>query len=173
MAAVLQEEKVVIVGAGIAGLATSLALHRLGIKSLVLESAASLRITGFALGTWTNAWRALDALGLGDGLRLGGGGHHGHGHRHLLVNKMLSVKGLEREVVVEPPRCFPPWQASIERKRQEAEQQEREIIDSLVGPSVLKDEVMKISPVQNQTRTDSAPDSRSSLSSATETATSD
>ncbi|CAL1398043.1 unnamed protein product [Linum trigynum] len=68
MAAVLQED-VVIVGAGIAGLATSLALHRVGIKSLVLESASSLRATGFALSTWDNAWRALDALGLGEALR--------------------------------------------------------------------------------------------------------
>uniref|UniRef100_A0A6N2LJH9 FAD-binding domain-containing protein n=1 Tax=Salix viminalis TaxID=40686 RepID=A0A6N2LJH9_SALVM len=62
-------ENVVIVGAGIAGLATSLGLHRLGIRSLVLESSASLRVSGFALATWANAWRALDAVGIGDSLR--------------------------------------------------------------------------------------------------------
>ncbi|PIN09456.1 Kynurenine 3-monooxygenase [Handroanthus impetiginosus] len=62
-------EDIVIVGAGIAGLATSLGLHRLGIRSLVLESADSLRTTGFALGMWTNAWRALDAIGVGEILR--------------------------------------------------------------------------------------------------------
>nr|XP_009628629.1 monooxygenase 3-like [Nicotiana tomentosiformis] len=62
-------EDIVIVGAGIAGLATSLALHRLGLRSLVLESSDSLRTTGFALALWTNAWRALDALGVGDTLR--------------------------------------------------------------------------------------------------------
>ncbi|KAJ8764969.1 hypothetical protein K2173_010434 [Erythroxylum novogranatense] len=62
-------EDVVIVGAGIAGLATSLGLHRLGIKSLVLESSESLRVAGFALATWANAWRALDALGIGESLR--------------------------------------------------------------------------------------------------------
>ncbi|KAK4477245.1 hypothetical protein RD792_016459 [Penstemon davidsonii] len=63
------EQDIVIVGAGIAGLATSLGLHRLGIQSLVLESADSLRTTGFALVMWTNAWRAIDALGLGEILR--------------------------------------------------------------------------------------------------------
>ncbi|MCD9638443.1 hypothetical protein HAX54_022439 [Datura stramonium] len=63
------EENIVIVGAGIAGLATCLALHRLGLRSIVLESADSLRATGFALALWTNAWRALDALGIGDSLR--------------------------------------------------------------------------------------------------------
>ncbi|PRQ24999.1 putative FAD-binding domain, FAD/NAD(P)-binding domain-containing protein [Rosa chinensis] len=64
-----QVEDVVIVGAGISGLTTALGLHRLGIRSLVLESFDTLRITGFALGIWTNAWRALDAIGVGDHLR--------------------------------------------------------------------------------------------------------
>ena len=42
---------------------------RLGVKSIVLESWDSLRSTGFALTLWTNAWRALDAVGVGDSLR--------------------------------------------------------------------------------------------------------
>lgn len=62
-------EDIVIVGAGIAGLTTALGLHRLGYRSLVLESWSNLRITGFAFTTWTNAWKALDAVGLGDSLR--------------------------------------------------------------------------------------------------------
>ncbi|KAG8500290.1 hypothetical protein CXB51_003655 [Gossypium anomalum] len=62
-------EDVVIVGAGIAGLTTSLGLHRLGIRSLVLESSERLRITGFAFTTWENAWKALDAIGIGEPLR--------------------------------------------------------------------------------------------------------
>ncbi|XP_030500621.2 monooxygenase 2 [Cannabis sativa] len=62
-------EDIVIVGAGIAGLTTSLGLHREGIRSLVLESSDSLRTTGFAFTAWTNAWKALDAVGIGDSLR--------------------------------------------------------------------------------------------------------
>ncbi|KAK8945682.1 hypothetical protein KSP40_PGU015623 [Platanthera guangdongensis] len=76
-------EKVVIVGAGVSGLATALGLHRQvlphrfhilnsmkkGIRSLVLESSESLRAAGFAILTWPNAWRALDALGVADSLR--------------------------------------------------------------------------------------------------------
>ncbi|KAF3328185.1 zeaxanthin epoxidase [Carex littledalei] len=58
-------EDIVIVGAGLAGLATALGLHRRGVKSLVLESSPAMRSSGFALGMWTNAWRALDALGVG------------------------------------------------------------------------------------------------------------
>ncbi|KAL9415500.1 hypothetical protein AB3S75_043735 [Citrus x aurantiifolia] len=62
-------EDIVIVGAGIAGLTTSLGLYRLGIRSMVLESSESLRVTGFAFTVWTNAWKALDAVGIGNSLR--------------------------------------------------------------------------------------------------------
>lgn len=65
----MSQEDIVIVGAGIAGLSTALGLHRSGIRSIVLESSDGLRITGFALTMWANAWRALDALGVGDVLR--------------------------------------------------------------------------------------------------------
>ncbi|KAL8168212.1 hypothetical protein V2J09_009711 [Rumex salicifolius] len=63
------EEDIVIVGAGIAGLATSLGLHRLGLRSLVLEISESLRASGFAFTTWNNAWKVLDALGVGNSVR--------------------------------------------------------------------------------------------------------
>ncbi|KAH7690023.1 Kynurenine 3-monooxygenase and related flavoprotein monooxygenases protein [Dioscorea alata] len=62
-------EDIVIVGAGLAGLATALGLHRKGVRSVVLESSEVLRAAGFAFTTWTNAWKALDALGIGDELR--------------------------------------------------------------------------------------------------------
>ncbi|KAK9271847.1 hypothetical protein L1049_002212 [Liquidambar formosana] len=58
------EEEVVIVGAGIAGLATALALKRVGIRALVLERSDGLRTTGAAIGLFPNAWLALDALGV-------------------------------------------------------------------------------------------------------------
>ncbi|KAF3440517.1 hypothetical protein FNV43_RR18801 [Rhamnella rubrinervis] len=58
-------EDVVIVGAGIAGLATALALKRVGVESfLVLERAEELRTTGSALTLFPNAWLALDSLGV-------------------------------------------------------------------------------------------------------------
>ncbi|KAG6525401.1 monooxygenase 2-like [Zingiber officinale] len=62
-------EEIIIVGAGLAGLAVAVGLHRKGIRSLVLESSDTLRAAGFALTVWNNAWRALDALGVGDSLR--------------------------------------------------------------------------------------------------------
>lgn len=38
-------------------------------KSLVVESSDELRVTGAAFVTWTNGWKALDALAVGDLLR--------------------------------------------------------------------------------------------------------
>ncbi|WCJ39911.1 FAD/NAD(P)-binding oxidoreductase family protein [Euphorbia peplus] len=66
----MDNEDIVIVGAGIAGLTTALALHRVGIKSLVLESSESLRASGYAFTTWNNAWKALDAIGIAHSLRI-------------------------------------------------------------------------------------------------------
>ncbi|KAM6563611.1 hypothetical protein CsatB_023609 [Cannabis sativa] len=57
-------EDVVIVGAGIAGLATAVALKRVGVKALVLEKSNGLRATGAALTLFPNAWVALDSLGV-------------------------------------------------------------------------------------------------------------
>ncbi|KAG6554168.1 hypothetical protein Mapa_004084 [Marchantia paleacea] len=59
----------VIVGAGIAGLATAVAMDKIGVKSLLLEQSAELRTTGSSLSLWSNAWRVLDLLGIGDELR--------------------------------------------------------------------------------------------------------
>ncbi|PON97884.1 FAD-binding domain containing protein [Trema orientale] len=85
------KEDIVIVGAGIAGLATAVSLHsivmmllsiitmmdkicaleniRLGVRSLVLEQAESLRTGGTSLTLFKNGWRVLDAIGVGNDLR--------------------------------------------------------------------------------------------------------
>ncbi|KAM3315312.1 hypothetical protein ACQJBY_033816 [Aegilops geniculata] len=62
-------EDIVIAGAGVAGLAVALGLHRKGVRCVVLESSPVLRTSGFAIAAWTNAFRALDALGVGDTIR--------------------------------------------------------------------------------------------------------
>lgn len=67
--ATIRKEDVVIVGGGIAGLATAVSLQRLGIKSLVLEQADSLRTGGTSLTLFKNAWRVLDSIGVADELR--------------------------------------------------------------------------------------------------------
>uniref|UniRef100_A0ACD5ZP07 Uncharacterized protein n=4 Tax=Avena sativa TaxID=4498 RepID=A0ACD5ZP07_AVESA len=61
---------VLIVGGGICGLGTALALHIKGInRLLVLEKGESLRATGAGISIQANGWRALDQLKVGDELR--------------------------------------------------------------------------------------------------------
>ncbi|KAJ1298740.1 hypothetical protein BS78_01G476800 [Paspalum vaginatum] len=80
-------EDIVIAGAGLAGLATALGLHRKGVRCLVLESSPTLRASGFAFTTWTNAFRALDALAVGDKIR----------EHHLLYERMTAFSAATGE----------------------------------------------------------------------------
>ncbi|KAL7617392.1 monooxygenase 1 [Lactuca sativa] len=66
----MDDYEVVIIGAGICGLATAVALQKKEIKSVVMERSEALRnITGAAIGIRQNGWRALDQLGVADVLR--------------------------------------------------------------------------------------------------------
>jgi 2-polyprenyl-6-methoxyphenol hydroxylase-like FAD-dependent oxidoreductase len=58
--------KAVIIGGGIAGLASALALTRRGWQVEVLERAPGFTEVGAGLSLWPNALRALDALGVGE-----------------------------------------------------------------------------------------------------------
>ncbi|AYA37036.1 FAD-dependent oxidoreductase [Hymenobacter oligotrophus] len=61
-----------IIGAGIAGLATALALHRQGHKVAVYEAAPALREIGAGVVLGANAMRALGHLGLHDAVHAAG-----------------------------------------------------------------------------------------------------
>ncbi|XP_068649366.1 monooxygenase 1-like [Aristolochia californica] len=63
------DHEIVIVGGGIVGLATALALHMKGVESLVLERSETLRAAGATIAIFANGWRCLDQLGVGEKLR--------------------------------------------------------------------------------------------------------
>ena len=60
--------EVVLVGGGIGGLTTALALHRAGIGARVFEAAPELRPVGLGINLLPHAMRELCALGLGEAL---------------------------------------------------------------------------------------------------------
>jgi len=64
MGSVTRRGRAVVVGAGIAGLATGHALRTLGYDVCLLECEPQLRAEGAGLTLWPNALRALSALGL-------------------------------------------------------------------------------------------------------------
>lgn len=61
--------KAIIIGAGIGGLTTAIALQQVGIEATVYERAPELRAVGAGLSLWANALRALDCIGIGDAVR--------------------------------------------------------------------------------------------------------
>jgi 2-polyprenyl-6-methoxyphenol hydroxylase-like FAD-dependent oxidoreductase len=63
------EYEVVVVGAGIAGLACATALHQAGVQRLLLlDMYDGIRSEGTAVLLYPNGWHALEALGLTDKL---------------------------------------------------------------------------------------------------------
>ena len=61
--------RAIIIGGGIAGLASALALTQRGWQVEVFERAPEFTEVGAGLSLWPNALRALDALGVGEGVR--------------------------------------------------------------------------------------------------------
>ena len=58
--------RVIVVGSGIGGLATAIALRRVGIAATVYERAPALGEVGAGISLWANAIRALEHLGAAD-----------------------------------------------------------------------------------------------------------
>jgi hypothetical protein len=65
----LRSENIVIVGAGVAGLATAVALRQLSVGAVVLEQGPTLHAGGTSLTLFKNGWHVLDAVGVADELR--------------------------------------------------------------------------------------------------------
>ena len=61
--------RALVVGAGIVGLTTAIALRRAGLDVVVTERAPEIRAAGSSLGLWPNALAAFDSLGVGDRIR--------------------------------------------------------------------------------------------------------
>ncbi|HEX3286719.1 MAG TPA: FAD-dependent oxidoreductase [Mycobacterium sp.] len=68
----MAQQQFVVIGAGIAGLATAVALQRRGYDVTVLEGRSDTT-TGAGISIWPNALAALDHIGLGDAVREAGG----------------------------------------------------------------------------------------------------
>lgn len=65
----MTEDRIVIAGGGIGGLATAIGLAQKGIRSIVLEKAAELGEIGAGIQLGPNAFHAFDYLGVGDAAR--------------------------------------------------------------------------------------------------------
>jgi 2-polyprenyl-6-methoxyphenol hydroxylase-like FAD-dependent oxidoreductase len=66
------DDRALVVGAGIAGLAAAIALRRTGREVIVLERAAELREVGAGVSLWPNAVHALRRLGVAEAVEAAG-----------------------------------------------------------------------------------------------------
>ena len=65
--------QILVIGAGISGLATAVALQRRGHNVIVIEERSDTSSGGAGISIWPNALAALDEIGLGDAVREAGG----------------------------------------------------------------------------------------------------
>src|SRR4051812_5698195 len=63
------EPRAVVIGGGIVGLTSGLALRRAGIEVVIYEQASEIRAAGAGLGLWANALAVFDELGVGEQVR--------------------------------------------------------------------------------------------------------
>jgi 2-polyprenyl-6-methoxyphenol hydroxylase-like FAD-dependent oxidoreductase len=93
-------KQILVIGAGISGLATAVALQRRGHDVTVIEERADTS-SGAGISLWPNALAALDELGLGDAVREAGGEvtagalrwHTGAWLRHPAPERMVKALG--------------------------------------------------------------------------------
>ena len=84
---------VVIAGGGIGGLSCALALAAKGFRALVLEQAQEFGEIGAGIQLAPNAWSALDALGVGEGVK----------QEAVFIERLLLMDGLSGETVIDIP----------------------------------------------------------------------
>jgi FAD-dependent urate hydroxylase len=93
------DDRAVVVGAGIGGLATAIALQRSGRKVLVLERAPELLEIGAGISLWPNAVKALRRLGIGDVVEAAGAPAHAaafHSRRGAQLGSSITNRLEER-----------------------------------------------------------------------------
>jgi 2-polyprenyl-6-methoxyphenol hydroxylase-like FAD-dependent oxidoreductase len=93
-------QQILVIGAGISGLATAVALQRRGKDVTVIEERADAS-SGAGISIWPNALAALDEIGLGDAVRAAGGRvtagamrwHDGSWLRHPSPQRLVKALG--------------------------------------------------------------------------------
>lgn len=68
--------KAIVIGGGIGGLCTAIALKRCGIDTEVFEAVKEIKPVGAAISIWPNGVKCLNYLGMKEPLRALGGAMH-------------------------------------------------------------------------------------------------
>jgi 2-polyprenyl-6-methoxyphenol hydroxylase-like FAD-dependent oxidoreductase len=85
------ENRVLIIGGGIGGLAVALALQRVGIEVAVFEKSREIREVGAGLAIWANAIKALEQIGVGEAVLAAGAEMHDYQFRSADGETLIRV----------------------------------------------------------------------------------
>ncbi|CAK9208139.1 unnamed protein product, partial [Sphagnum troendelagicum] len=92
------DEGIVIVGGGFGGLCFAAALHKVGLKAVVLEQSDKLRVEGTTIGLFNNGMRILELFDLADQFR---SIYFNNSEYVLVSDKPHEMRCVERKVLLE------------------------------------------------------------------------
>lgn len=111
--------KVIIIGAGIGGLTTGIALRQLGYQVEIYDKVSELRPAGAAISLWSNGVKVLNRLGLGTAIaRIGGQMDRMEYRSH--QDELLSAIDLEPLVQTVGQRPYPVSRTDLQQLLLEA-----------------------------------------------------
>ncbi|WP_421504464.1 FAD-dependent urate hydroxylase HpxO [Erwinia rhapontici] len=106
--------KAIIIGAGIGGMCTAIALKRCGIDSEVYESVKEIKPVGAAISIWPNGVKCLNYLGMKDALRAIGGPMHYMAYKDYQSAETLTQFSLDALVQDSGERPYPVARSELQ-----------------------------------------------------------
>lgn len=106
--------KAIVIGAGIGGMCTAIALKRCGIETAVFEAVRTIRPAGAAISVWPNGVKCLNYLGLNAPLRALGGTMRTMAYKAHLTGATLTEFSLDPLVANTGERPYPVARAELQ-----------------------------------------------------------
>lgn len=106
--------KAIIIGAGIGGMCTAIALHRFGIQTEVFEAVKDIKPVGAAISIWPNGVKCLNFLGMKEPLRKLGGTMRAMAYNDFQSGTTLTQFSLDPLVADSGERPYPVARAELQ-----------------------------------------------------------
>ena len=106
--------KAIIIGGGIGGLCSAIALQRCGIDTEVFEAVKAIKPVGAAISIWPNGVKCLNYLGMKEQLRALGGPMHFMAYQEYLHGQTLTRFSLDPLITSVGERPYPVARAELQ-----------------------------------------------------------
>ncbi len=106
--------KAIVIGAGIGGMCTAIALQRFGIETAVFEAVQEIKPVGAAISIWPNGVKCLNVLGMKEQLRALGGPMHSMAYHDFRDGVTLTQFSLDPLVQDAGERPYPVARAELQ-----------------------------------------------------------